>query len=249
MINLKILKDKKIYQRISMTPNKKNNQNNKYNFIFYFLFTKKNELISIRYFYINSLSILLFFVSLGLYKNSLKGCDGPQTVCLDVKGLIFYYDRVYEGIECSILMAIIFFLSLFRYSHRIICLIELITYVILFYNNTGYDLLFHGSYNSIIISSLFIICLIIIIIIYLIFYFLKRKKFLYPFLLLLTWIIPIIIVKIIGKKLCHNWDKGLNNEKTINSEKYDAYYIKKSDYCYIPLFGNLFVLLKFMGWL
>ena len=110
MIELKILKDKKRYDKIPSISNKKKNQNFYKNYsIFYFLFTKKNSLISIKYFYINSFTFLLFFISLGLYKNSLQGCDGPQTVCLDVNGLIFYYNRVYEGIECSIIMAIIFF--------------------------------------------------------------------------------------------------------------------------------------------
>ena len=247
MIELKILKDKKRYEKIPTISNKKKNQYfyNKYS-IFYFLFTKQNSLISIKYFYLNSLTFLLFFISLGLYKNSLKGCDGPQTVCLNVNGIIFYYNRVYEGIECSIIMSIIFFFSLFGFSHRIFCIIELITYIILFYFNRGYDLLYHGSYNTIIISTLFIISFIIIIIIYYIIYFFIRKKYLISFLILFTWIIPIIIVKIVGKKYCHNWERGLNNEKIINSEKYDACYIEKPKYCFIPLFDNVFDLSKFM---
>ena len=244
MIELKIIKDKKKYQNIP--TNKKKRQNFDKNFLFYFLFTKKNDLIPIKFFYMNSLTFIFFFISLGLYKNSLRGCDGPQTVCLDVNGIIFYYNRVYEGIECSIIMAIIFFLSLFGFSHRIFCIIELITYIILFSVNKGYDLLQHGSYNTIIISVIFLVCFLILIIVYFIIYFFKRKKYLVSFLILSTFVIPIIIIKMIGNKLCDDWDKGLNNEKIINSKKYDACYIEKPKYCFISLFDGSLDFSKFM---
>lgn len=189
--------------------------------------------------------IFLMAISFYLYKNSLKGCEFEESVCLEAENIKKLYKQGYKLFLSSIIVGFILLPILYNLIPIFMEIPFLIVYVYFFYTYQGVDLRNHGIYNSILLTIVAFIIFLVYLYLYKLLkslFKLKIKRFIF---LILSLFLPLSIIYYFYIQIeCNNFYRGLNNLEISQNQEENSCYFPKPKFCTIKIFDNIFDLSK-----